>query len=57
MTADKAYDSELVHQQIQDGGALPMIPSRCNAKKKAYCPKRFYRRRHNIENYFFRIKD
>ena len=33
------------------------IPSRCNATKKAYCPKRFYRRRHKIENYFCRIKD
>ena len=25
--------------------------------KKAYCPKRFYRRRHKIENFFCRIKD
>ena len=55
--ADKAYDSEKVRQQIKDEGALPIIPSRCNATKKAYCPKRFYRRRHKIENYFCRIKD
>ena len=27
------------------------------ATKKAYCPKRFYRRRHKIENFFCRIKD
>jgi len=57
ITADKAYDSEKVRQQIKDEGALPIIPSRCNATKKAYCPKRFYRRRHTIENYFCRIKD
>ncbi len=57
VTADKAYDSEKVRQQIKDEGALPIIPSRCNATKKAYCPKRFYRRRHKIENYFCRIKD
>ena len=25
--------------------------------KKAYCPKRIYRRCHKIENYFYRIKD
>jgi len=56
ITADKAYDSEKVRQQIKDEGALPIIPSRCNAAKKAYCPKRFYRRRHTIENYFCRIK-
>jgi len=57
VTADKAYDSQKVRQQIKDEGALPIIPSRSNASKKAYCPKRFYRRRHKIENYFCRIKD
>jgi transposase len=57
VTADKAYDSEKVRQQIKDEGALPIIPSRRNATRKAYCPKRFYRRRHKIENYFCRIKD
>jgi transposase len=57
VTADKAYDSVKVRQQIMDEGALPVIPSRCTATKKAYCPKRFYRRRHKIENFFCRIKD
>ena len=41
-------------QQIKDKGALPVIPSRRNAARKAYCPERFYRRRHKIENYFCR---
>ncbi len=53
----RTYDSEKVRQQIKDEGALPVIPSRSTATKKAYCPKRFYRRRHKIENYFCRIKD
>jgi transposase len=57
VTADKAYDSAKVRQQIKDEGALPVIPSRSNATRKAYCPKRFYRQRHKIENYFCRIKD
>jgi transposase len=57
VTADKAYDSEKVRQQIRDEGALPVIPSRCTVIRKAYCPKRFYRRRHKIENFFCRIKD
>jgi transposase len=57
ITADKAHDSEKVRLQIKDEGALPVIPSRCNAAKKAYCPKRFYRRRDKIEDYFCRIKD
>ena len=57
VSADKAYDSQRVRQQIEDEGALPVIPSRSNAVRKAYCPKRIYRRRHKIENYFCRIKD
>jgi transposase len=57
VTADKAYDSQKVRQLIKDDGALPVIPSRENATTKAYCPKRIYRRRHKIENFFCRIKD
>ena len=57
MSADKAYDSEKVRQLIRDEGALPVIPSRSNALKKAFCPKRIYRRRHKIENFFCRLKD
>jgi transposase len=57
VTGDKGYDSDKVRQQIKDEGALPVIPSRRNAGKKAYCPKRIYRQRHKIENYFCRIKD
>ena len=49
--------SEKVRQRIRDEGALPVIPSRCNAAKQAYHPKRIYRRRHKVENYFCRIKD
>lgn len=26
-------------------------------QERAYCPERFYRRRHKIENFFCRIKD
>ena len=57
MSADKAYDSEKARQQIKDEGALPVIPSRSNATKKAYCPKRFYRQRYKIQNFFCRVKD
>jgi transposase len=57
VAADKAYDSHKVRRQIADEGAVPIIPSRRTATRKAYCPKRIYRRRHKIENYFRRIKD
>ncbi len=54
ITADRAYDSARVRQQIKDEGALPIIPNRSTALKKAYCPTRFYRQRHKIENFFCR---
>ncbi len=41
-TADKAYDSEKVRQQIKDEGCpADIIPSRSNAAKKAFCPRVF----------------
>ena len=43
ITADKAYDSAKVRQQIKDEGALPIIPNRCNAIKKAYWAPRTMR--------------
>jgi hypothetical protein len=33
ITADKAYDSQKVRQQIKDEGALPIIPNRSNATR------------------------
>jgi transposase len=57
VTADKAYDSQKVRQMIRDDGAVPVIPSKSNAREKAWCPKRIYRRRHKIENFFCFIKD
>ena len=57
VTADKAYDSEKVRQTIRDDGAVPVIPSKSNARTKAWCPKRIYRRRHKIENFFCFVKD
>jgi hypothetical protein len=40
VSVDKAYDSKEMRQGIKDEGALPVIPSRSNATKKAYCPTR-----------------
>jgi transposase len=56
VAADKAYDSENILRQIRDEGALPAIPSRSTALKKAWCPKHIYRRRHKIENFFCALK-
>jgi hypothetical protein len=36
IAADKANDSEKARRQMKDKGALPVIPSRSNAGRKAY---------------------
>ena len=67
MTGGQVHDSQVVEEILNtprsplaitaDKAALPVIPNRSTAIRKAYCPKRFYRRRHKIENFFCRIKD
>jgi transposase len=57
VTADKGYYSEKVRQAIWDDGGTPVNPSRANAKKKAWCPKAIYRRRHELENFLCGVKD
>lgn len=44
--------SKKVRQHINDEGALPVIPNRSTAIKKAYCPKHFYWRRHKTRTSF-----
>lgn len=55
--AQPSPDNKNARRQIKDEGALPVIPSGCTATKKARCPKRFYRQRHKIENFFCHAKD
>jgi hypothetical protein len=39
LPATRPYDSQRALQQIKDEGALPTIPSRSNATRKAHCPR------------------
>src|SRR5262249_11051106 len=51
ITADKAYDDKRRVNGSKNDGALPVIPSRSNATKKAHCPRRFYRQPHKIQKF------
>jgi transposase len=50
-------DDRRIINAIKDDGAVSVIPSRSNATKRVWCPKRIYRLRHKVENYFCDIKD
>ena len=57
MLGDKAYDSDEVRQNLKDRGTKPVIPNKCNRKRRFSFNKQSYKRRHRIENAFCRLKD
>ena len=63
IVADKAYDSEKVHELCYDKGILSIIPTRKNARRGFFRNKmkkkfnlRIYHRREMVENVFSRLK-
>ncbi len=57
LIADKGYDADRLRQTLRAAGATPVIPGRCNRKKKIRYDKRRYRERWRIEAAFCRLKD
>ena len=55
--ADKGYDANAFRKTLRDQGTRPVIPGRCNRKKKIAYDKKRYRERHLVENAFCRLKD
>lgn len=54
--ADKAYDSSKIREYIEKRGSIAVIPPRSNRKKPVdYC-KALSKTRHEVENFFARIK-
>ena len=55
--ADKAYDSDRLRKRIEEVGAIPVIPRKCNSKvgndDMDWC---LYKYRHLVENAFARLK-
>lgn len=57
IVADKAYDSRAIRQKIRDEGALPVIPSKINARNPVPHDKNLYAMRNIVERFFCRMKD
>ena len=47
--ADKAYDAESVIEQIENLGAIPVVPARKNRSEPRYYDTHLYRERHVAE--------
>ena len=57
IVADKAYASSRIRRQIADEGALPVIPSKSNARKPIPHDPNLYGMRNIVERFFCRMKD
>ena len=53
--ADKAYDADRIRELIQDRGATPNIPPKCNRRWKPCFTKWLYRERNLIERFFSKL--
>ncbi len=54
--ADKAFDADWLRAELDDRGAIAVIPPKSNRKKKITCDFHAYRWRHLIENLFCTLK-
>ena len=56
IVGDKGYDSAAFREEIRQAGSTPCIPPRKNRTKPVRWHRGWYRRRHEVENFFQRIK-
>jgi transposase len=54
--ADKAYDNNDMLQEIEQMGAIAVIPPRANRKEQRGYDKHYYKDRNLIERFFCRLK-
>ncbi len=57
LLGDKAFDADWLRAELDQRGALAVIPPRRNRKLQIDYDKEMYRWRHLIENYFAKIKE
>ena len=56
LIGDKGFDDDKLRGRLNSNGHIPLFPSRKNRKHTKLIPKRLYRIRYRIENFFCRLK-
>lgn len=56
LLADKAFDMDWLRAELDDRGALAVIPPKANRTRPIFCDFHMYRWRHLIENFFCALK-
>ena len=57
LLGDKAFDTDAIRVELDERGALAVIPSKANRKPVIPHDADMYKWRHLIENYFQRLKE
>jgi len=57
LLGDKAFDADWLRADLDDRGAVAVIPPKANRKTIIDYDKAMYRWRHLIENYFAKLKE
>jgi len=57
LIGDKAFDSDWLRLQLNERGALAVIPPNASGAKKIPYDEEMYKWRHLIENFFQKIKE
>src|SRR5690348_8068872 len=56
LLADKAFDSDAIRADLNERGALAVIPPKANRAANILCDLEIYKWRHLVENFFCKIK-
>lgn len=56
LLGDKAFDSDWLRTELDQRGALAVIPPKADRAKRIACDFEMYRWRHLVENFFCRLK-
>ena len=56
LLGDKAFDNNALRANLNDRGAMAVIPPKAGRKDPINCDYHMYKWRHLIENYFCKIK-
>jgi transposase len=56
LIGDKAFDNDWLRRQLNERGALAVIPPKADRKTEIPCDFAMYRWRHLIENFFCALK-
>ena len=57
LLADKAFDTNALRLNLDQRGAIAVIPSKANRKEPIPCDSAMYGWRHLVENFYCKIKD